>query len=69
MSVVTRPPELWTSWDVGMWLDKSARQVEKMARQGQLPYLELPGGELRFDPAQLREWAAQLKRGGPTTAP
>jgi hypothetical protein len=37
-------------------------EVRRLAKSGQLPAKILPSGERRFDPAELAEWAAQLKR-------
>jgi excisionase family DNA binding protein len=42
------------------------RQVARLAKKGILPSVELPGGEVRFDPDDLRAWVETLKR--PATA-
>jgi excisionase family DNA binding protein len=44
----------------------TARQVARLAKRGDLPSVELPGGERRFDLDDLRAWVESLKR--PATA-
>lgn len=48
--------------DAGRVLLLSARKVRTLARNGQLPHVILPNGELRFDPADLVAWIEQRKR-------
>jgi len=40
----------------------SARRVRAMVRGGELPHVTLPGGEIRFDPADLRDWIDAHKK-------
>jgi len=32
------------------------RQIERMARRGEIPHFALPGGLVQFDPAELVQW-------------
>jgi hypothetical protein len=54
-------PLLLTPMDVGLWLSLSTRQVEKMARRGEIPSIKLPNGDLVFDRAELLMWLDQLR--------
>jgi excisionase family DNA binding protein len=38
------------------------RQVGKLARRGDLPSVNLPGNEVRFDPDDIRQWVESRKR-------
>ena len=38
------------------------RQVGKLARRGELPSVQLPGNEVRFDPDDIRQWVETRKR-------
>jgi len=38
------------------------RQVAKLARRGELPSVLLPGNEIRFDHADIRQWVETRKR-------
>jgi excisionase family DNA binding protein len=38
------------------------RQVTRLARRGELPSVQLPGKEIRFDPEDIRRWVEALKR-------
>jgi excisionase family DNA binding protein len=58
-------PALLTPVEVAEWLSVPARWVERTARRGELPAIELPGGELVFEVADLAEW---LRRRKPATA-
>lgn len=57
-------PELLTSLDVGAWLSIPARQVEKLARNGDIPCILLPDGTLAFRAADLAAWSERLPRPG-----
>jgi hypothetical protein len=52
----TAIPTLWTPQDVGLWLTIPTERVIRMARQGRLPCITLPDGEVVFDAAQLVAW-------------
>jgi hypothetical protein len=52
-------PELVTIRDVAGWLRQPVRRVSRLARQGRIPHLKLPGGDLLFEPAALRNWLAR----------
>jgi excisionase family DNA binding protein len=55
---------LLTASDVAVWLSLTTRRVVRMARAGEIPSVELPGGERVFDPADLAEWLAARKANG-----
>ena len=40
----------------------STRRVRTLVRDGQLPHVVLPGGEIRFDPADLSRFVESHKR-------
>jgi len=37
-------------------------QVSRLVRLNQIPYVQLPNGEIRFDPAALSVWIRGLQR-------
>ncbi len=41
----------------------SVRRLAKMVRDGELPFIELPGGEIRFSREDLQDWIGTRKRG------
>jgi len=38
------------------------RQVARLAKRGELPSVQLPGNEVRFDPDDIRRWVESCKR-------
>jgi excisionase family DNA binding protein len=38
------------------------RQVARLAKRGELPSVQLPGGEVRYDLDDLRAWVESHKR-------
>jgi hypothetical protein len=54
-------PTLLTAQDVGLWLALPTGTVARLARQGKIPCLTLPSGDLVFDPAELKEWLQTLR--------
>jgi hypothetical protein len=60
--LATALPQLLIASDVATWLWLTTRQVERMAKAGQIPSRRLPNGDLVFDVAELRRWAASLPR-------
>jgi hypothetical protein len=57
-------PQLWDKYDVAHWLGVLPARVQRMAREGELPAIRLPGKEndFVFEPEALREWLEKLKR-------
>jgi excisionase family DNA binding protein len=53
---------LWTVREVAQALSVSKQWVYKQAELGKLPCLRLSGGVLRFRPAAIRQWLADLER-------
>ena len=53
---------LFDANDAGEFLLLSAHRVRALARGGQLPHVVLPGGEIRFDPADLSRFVEAHKR-------
>ncbi len=49
---------LLTETDVADVLGLTSRQVLRLARLGQLPFVRLPGNAVRFEPADLAVWIA-----------
>jgi hypothetical protein len=54
-------PSLLTAMDVGLWLNLPTRQIERMARRGQLPAITLPTREILFDRVELLMWLDRLR--------
>jgi hypothetical protein len=54
-------PLMLTAMDVGLWLSLPTRQVERMARHGEIPCIRLPTGEILFDRAELLMWLDSLR--------
>jgi hypothetical protein len=48
---------------VGTMLSLRPGQVKRMANRGELPTVELPNGQQRFDPAAVRAWVQHLPHG------
>jgi excisionase family DNA binding protein len=38
------------------------RQVRRLVDQRRIPFIELPDGQVRFDPDELAEWCRTLRR-------
>ena len=53
---------LLTDSETAEILRLTPRQVAKLARRGELPCVNLPGNEIRFDPADIRQWVEAHKR-------
>lgn len=62
MAAPTLPPALWTTREVAAYLCLPRRRIAHMARDGLLPCVQLPGGEMMFDPQELAEWLARCRR-------
>jgi hypothetical protein len=63
MSTATLP-RLLTPMDVAGWLSLPAARVVRMARRKEIPAVELPGGGLVFDAADLAAWLQRRKATG-----
>jgi excisionase family DNA binding protein len=50
------PPTLLTAAQVGRLAQVSSETVRRWARDGLIPFIELPSGHMRFDPADVRAW-------------
>jgi excisionase family DNA binding protein len=55
---------LLTESEAGDILSLPSRRVLKLARQGVIPHIELPGNEIRFERSDLEKWVASLKQEG-----
>jgi hypothetical protein len=55
-------PKLLTPQDVALWLRLPTARVVRLARRGQIPCLELPGGDLAFDAGALATWIKTRER-------
>ncbi|HUB06292.1 MAG TPA: helix-turn-helix domain-containing protein [Myxococcales bacterium] len=55
-AAVAEPEGLWTAADVAGYLRCSRSKVYQAAEAGNLPSLHV-GGQLRFEPEQVRAWA------------
>jgi len=53
---------LLTDSEAADYLRLTPRQVAKLAKKGILPTVNLPGGETRFDPDDLRQWVESRKQ-------
>jgi len=53
---------LLDAYDAAEMLLLSTRRVRALARDGQLPHIVLPGGEIRFDPDDIRKWVETRKQ-------
>jgi excisionase family DNA binding protein len=53
---------LLTDSEAADFLRLTARQVARLAKRGELPSVNLPNGETRFDADDLRLWVETLKR-------
>jgi excisionase family DNA binding protein len=54
--------QLLTESETSELLRLTPRQISRLAKRGELPSVELPGGELRFDPDDIRAWVESHKR-------
>jgi hypothetical protein len=59
----TEIPRLMTPLDVGLWLTLPTEKIIRWARLGKIPCIVLPGGDLLFDPTELRAWLEQRRMG------
>jgi excisionase family DNA binding protein len=53
---------LLTDVEAAELLRLTPRQVSRLARRGELPSVNLPGGGIRFDPDDIRQWVETRKR-------
>ena len=53
---------LLTESEAGDILRLPSRRVLKLARQGVIPHITLPGEEIRFSQADLEKWIASRKQ-------
>jgi predicted site-specific integrase-resolvase len=53
---------LLTDSEAGDILKLTPRQVARLAKRGQIPSIELPNGETRFDSDDIRKWIETCKR-------
>ena len=53
---------LLTDSETADYLRLTTRQVVRLAKRGDVPSVNLPDGELRFDAADLHQWVESLKR-------
>jgi excisionase family DNA binding protein len=53
---------LITDSEVGELLRLSSRQVEKLAKRGEIPSIRLPDNEIRFDPDEIRRYIESRKQ-------
>jgi excisionase family DNA binding protein len=60
----TNLPQLLTPQEVAEWLRLPSGDVERMAGRGEVPAIELPGGELVFDAGDLAQWIETRKSAG-----
>jgi excisionase family DNA binding protein len=51
-----------TAFGVAQMLGVTEREVTKLAREHRIPYIPLPGGQLRFDRGDVAAWVDGLKR-------
>jgi excisionase family DNA binding protein len=57
-------PDLLTPAAVADWLGLPVQRVERLGRQGTIPAITLPGGELIFARADLAAWLERLRAEG-----
>ena len=58
MKLVVSDEPRWTVRDVASWRKRSVRTIYRLVAKGLIP-AKLDGGQLRFDPAEVRaSWAA-----------
>ena len=44
-------------------LSVTINRLRALVRESQIPYIELPDGEIRFDAQDLQEWIESRRRG------
>jgi hypothetical protein len=54
-------PTLLTPCDVASWLALPTSRVERLVRDGAIPCIRLPTGEIVFDAAELAAWLGSLR--------
>lgn len=53
---------LLTDSEAADMLRLTSRQVARLAKRGELPSVQLPGNEVRYDPDDIRRWVESRKR-------
>lgn len=53
---------LMTSSAAAELLELTPRQVDRLARNGEIPHVRLPNGAIRFDACDLAAWIETLKQ-------
>lgn len=56
--MVTQTPNLLLPIEAAEVLRLSSARVVKLARKGVIPCITMPGGDIRFDAADLTAWIA-----------
>jgi excisionase family DNA binding protein len=56
-------PRLLTPTEVAEWLGETRARVMRLARQGKIPHVQLPGGGVMFDQGLLKVWLESCRRG------
>jgi excisionase family DNA binding protein len=52
----------WTESGAANFLRLSERQVRRLVEARQIPFVLLPGGQVRFDPGELADWCKGFRR-------
>jgi hypothetical protein len=55
-------PDFLTDLAVAEWLATTPSRVRKWAREGKLPHVATPDGQLLFHPADLALWIEKQRR-------
>jgi hypothetical protein len=53
---------LLTETGAARLLALTSNEVRRLARRREIPIVELPNGEIRFDAAEIVRWAATFRR-------
>lgn len=58
---MTTSDRLLTASEAARMLRLAPREIDRMARRGEIPAVHLPGGEVRYDATDLAEWVESHK--------
>ena len=62
-------PRLLTETGAARLLALTSNEIRGLVRRGEIPTVELPNGETRFDPEEVRRWAATFRRAAVSRSP
>jgi excisionase family DNA binding protein len=52
----------WTESGAANFLHITEREIRRLVEERRIPFVELPGGQVRFDPGDVADWCKTFRR-------